>query len=302
VTPEDAASVVAELVRIFRDHGARDARAKCRFAFLVEEWGISRLREELARRLDRELEPAGRDVRARFHHSDHLGVTPQTQPGVVAVGLRVPMGRMDPIQMEELARLAQDYGHGEIRLTTAQNAILPHVPDSHLDSLLDEGLLQEFTPAPSRFRRNVVACTGTDFCNLAQIDTKGQAEQLARALEQRLVNIGTPLSIHWSGCPAGCGNHQAADVGFRGLKTKIDGQLVDAVAIYVGGRTGPDAVRGQQILDVVPCDQALPDVVAKVITDLAQQPQSSVVTELPETPTNPGSSVARRAETSLPLD
>ena len=302
VTPEDAAGVVADLVRIFRDHGTRDARAKCRFAFLVEEWGIPRLREELARRLDRELEPAGRDVRARLHHCDHLGVTPQTRPGAVAVGLRIPMGRMDPIQMDEVARLAEDYGNGEIRLTTAQNAILPNVHDNRLDSLLDEGLLQEFTPTPSRFRRNVVACTGTDFCNLAQIDTKGHAEKLASALEERLVNIGAPLSMHWSGCPAGCGNHQAADIGFRGLKARIDGQLVEAVAIYLGGRTGPDSVSGQQILDVVPCDQALPDLVAKVISNFAQQAQSSVVTELPEIPSTLDLPSHAAPETSRPLD
>jgi ferredoxin-nitrite reductase len=283
VTPEDAAGVVAELVRIFRDHGPRDARAKCRFAFLVEEWGIPRLREELGRRLGRDLEPAGRDVRARLHHTDHLGVTPQTHPGAVALGLCVPMGRMDPIQMEELARLAEDYGNGDIRLTTAQNAILPNVPDNRLDLLLDEGLLQEFTPTPSPFRRNVVACTGTDFCNLAQIDTKGHAEQLSIALEQRLVNIGAPLTMHWSGCPAGCGNHQAADVGFRGLKAKIDGQLVEAVAIYVGGRAGPDAVHGYQILDVVPCDKALPDVVAKVIDNLGQHAESPLAAARPFT-------------------
>ncbi len=304
VTPEDAAGVVAELVRIFRDHGPRDARAKCRFAFLVEDWGVPRLREELARRLGRDLEPAGRDVRAHFHHSDHLGITRQTRPGAVAVGLRIPMGRMDPIQMEELARLAEDYGNGEIRLTTAQNAILPNVPDSRLDSLLDEGLLQEFTPAPSSFRRSVVACTGTDFCNLAQIDTKGHAEKLASALEQRLVSIGAPLTMNWSGCPAGCGNHQAADIGFRGLKAKIDGQLVEAVAIYVGGRTGPDAARGRQILDVVRCDEALPDVVAKIISDFEKQDQSPVVTEkyLPAVLSPQDSPLPATPGSSLPLD
>jgi len=286
VTPEDAAGVIAELVRIFRDHSPRDARAKCRFAFLVEEWGIPRLREELAQQLGRDLEPAGRDVRAHVHHSDHLGITQQTRPRAVAVGLRIPMGRMDAVQMEELARLAEDYGNGEIRFTTGQNAILPNVPDNRLDLLLDEGLLQEFTSAPSPFRRNVVACTGTDFCNLAQIDTKGHAEKLSSALEQRLVNIGAPLTMHWSGCPAGCGNHQAADIGFRGFKAKIDGRLVEAVAIYVGGRTGPDAARGQQILDIVPCDEALPDVVTKVISDFDKQAQSPSVAKkyLPETP------------------
>ncbi len=304
VTPDDAAGVVTELVRIFRDHGPRDARAKCRFAFLIQEWGIPRLREELARRLGRDLEPTGRDIRARFHHSDHLGVTHQNLPGTVAVGLRVPMGRMDPVQMEELARLAENYGNGEIRLTTGQNAILPNVPDSRLDSLIDEGLLQEFTPAPSAFRRNVVACTGTDFCNLAQIDTKRHAEVLSTALEQRLGTNGAPLTIHWSGCPAGCGNHQAADIGFRGLKARIDGKMIDAVAISVGGRTGPDAAPGREILEVVPCDKGLPDVVAKVINNFEKYVESPLGAEkhFAEPPTPQGLSLTATPESSLPLD
>jgi ferredoxin-nitrite reductase len=37
VEPADAARVAAELIRIFRDHGPREARSKCRFAFLIEE-------------------------------------------------------------------------------------------------------------------------------------------------------------------------------------------------------------------------------------------------------------------------
>jgi ferredoxin-nitrite reductase len=270
VTQSEAAPLAAELVRIFRDHGPRDARSKCRFAFLVEEWGAARVREELARRLGRELEPAGRDVRPDSHHSDHLGVMQQNLPGVMAVGIRVPVGRLDPRQMIELARLAEVYGSGEIRLTMAQNAIIPNVEAEQLDGLLEEGLLQEFTPAPSPFRRNVVACTGTDFCNLAQIDTKRHAEELADALEKRLGTTREPLSFHWSGCPAGCGNHQASDIGFRGLKTNINGELVEAVAIYVNGRIGPAATAGIQVLDVVPCDRNLASVVARVIDGRAR--------------------------------
>jgi ferredoxin-nitrite reductase len=265
VTQEDAPVVASELVRIFRDYGPRDARAKCRFAFLIEEWGVARLRAELCQRLQRTLEPAGREVRPEFHHSDHLGVIQQNRPGLLAVGVRVPVGRMDPGQMDELARLAETYGNGEIRLTMDQNVILANIPEQRLDSLLEESLLQEFTPKPSPFRRNVVACTGTDFCNLAQIDTKGRAEELSTALEEKLGTIGQPLSFHWSGCTAGCGNHQAADVGFRGLKSKINGELVEAVASYVNGQMGPAAAAGEQILEVVPCDHNLANVVVRVI-------------------------------------
>jgi ferredoxin-nitrite reductase len=277
VTQEDAPLIAAELVRIFRDHGPRDARAKCRFAFLIEEWGITRLRDELCQRLGRTLEPAGRDVRPDFHHSDHLGVMQQNRPGLLAVGVRIPVGRMDPGQMDELARLADTFGNGEIRLTMDQNAILPNIPEERMDSLLEESLLQEFTPRPSPFRRNVVACTGTDFCNLAQIDTKHHAEQLSAALEQKLGTNGEPLSFHWSGCTAGCGNHQAADVGFRGIKTKINGELVEAVAIYVNGRLGPAAAAGEQILEVVPCDRNLVNIVAGVMSGLERYADSAGV-------------------------
>jgi ferredoxin-nitrite reductase len=259
-----AAQLVAALVGIFRDHGPRDARSKCRFAFLIEEWGVARLREELAQRVDHYLEPAGRDVRSQYH-SDHLGITPQKQPGYRSVGLCVPMGRLYPEQMDEMARLAEEYGDGEIRLTTGQNAILVNVHGDRLDSLMEEDLLTELSPKPSPFRRKMVACTGTDYCNLAQIDTKGQANELSRRLEEKLGTAGRAVSLHWSGCPAGCGNHEAADIGFRGFKSRVDGKMVDAVAIYMGGRTGPDAAAGKETMEFVPLDDNLPEVVAKLI-------------------------------------
>ena len=258
------ARLVAELVRIYRDHGSRDARAKCRFAFLIAEWGLPRLRQELAQRVEWDLEPAGRDVRSTFH-SDHLGVAPQPQPGKRAVGLCVPMGRMHAGQVEEIARLADAYGNGEVRFTTGQNAIIPNVTEDGLGGLLAEELLQEFPHRPAPLRRAVVACTGTDYCNLAQIDTKGYAAALTDKLEEQLGGMSIPVSMHWSGCPASCGNHQAADLGFRGLKARINGKLADAVAIYSGGRTGPGAVAGREILELVPCDEKLPEVVANLI-------------------------------------
>jgi ferredoxin-nitrite reductase len=259
-----AARVAAELVRIYRDHGPREARSKCRFAFLITEWGLPRLRQELAHRVEWELEPAGRDVRST-QHSDHLGITPQTQPGKRSVGLCVPMGRMNPDQMDALAWLSELYDNGEIRFTTGQNAIIPNVKEANLDSLLEEDLLQEFQYQPSNLRRAVVACTGTDYCNLAQIDTKGYAIALAAKLEEKLGDVSVPVSMNWSGCPAACGNHQASDIGFRGMKARIDGKMIDAVAIYTGGRTGPASVAGEEILELIPCDEALADVVANVI-------------------------------------
>ncbi|HEY6272807.1 MAG TPA: hypothetical protein VIX19_12565, partial [Terriglobales bacterium] len=259
-----AVEVVLELVGIYRDHGPREARAKCRLAFLIAEWGLPRLRAELVSRLGSGPGPAGTDVR-QSRHSDHLGITSQQQLHRVAAGLSVPMGRVDPRQLTEIARLAGEYGDGSIRFTTGQNVIIPNIAKERLEELQNEPLLEELTTAPSAFLRGLVACVGTDFCNLAQIETKQRALELSQALDERLGREHGALSIHWSGCPAGCGNHQAADIGLRGLRANVGGQIIEAVAIYAGGKTGPRAVAGTEVLAAVPCDASLPDVVANVI-------------------------------------
>jgi ferredoxin-nitrite reductase len=267
VEPVQAVEVVVELIKIFRDHGPRGSRTKCRFAFLIEEWGIPKLRNEVVARLHRELAPAGDDQR-ETGQADHLGVTAQRQPGYLAIGLCVPTGRIHPDHLQELARLAETYGNGQIRFTVSQDVIIPHVPESRLTRLLEEPLLDTFSPEPSPFFRKMVACTGTDFCNLAVIETKSHALELSKALEQRLGPQFDPTSIHWSGCPAGCGNHQAADIGLRGMKVNIGGKPVDAVAIYVGGRTGRQPRPGKLIMELVPCDEALPDVMVTILKHL----------------------------------
>lgn len=265
IGPSGAADVVTELIRIYRDHGPRGARGRCRFAFLVEEWGLRRLRAVLTDRVGRELALAGRDPRSS-RHADHLGIARQPGGQLASVGLCVPTGRVTPDDLYELARLADGYGTGHLRLTTAQNVIIPGVSLHRVQQLLHEPLLAKFSPSASRFVRGLVTCIGTDFCNLALIDTKGPALALARTLESRLGTAGAPLTMHWSGCQAGCGNHQAADIGLRGHRATVDGKVVDAVAIYVRGRTGPDAAAGEEILETVPCD-ALPDVIERLVAD-----------------------------------
>jgi ferredoxin-nitrite reductase len=109
---------------------------------------------------------------------------------------------MDPEQTSELAHLSETYGNGQLRFTTGQNVIIPNVPSSRVTALSQEPLLREFSPAPSPFVRGLVACTGTDYCNLAIIETKQRAVELSRAVEQRLGKNFPSMAIHWSGCPA----------------------------------------------------------------------------------------------------
>ena len=259
--PENREPAPRRSIAQHREHGPR------RLAHLIAEWGMEELRYVLCERLMRPLEDAGEDMRRRGHHGDHLGVNPQRQEGLRSVGLSVITGRLRADQMTDLARLADEYGSGGIRLTTDQNAILAGVPVQRIPALLREPLIQEFSPAPSPFFRGMVACTGTDYCNLAQIDTKSYAVWMSQRLEEKLGADHRPMTIHWSGCPAGCGNHQAADLGFRGLRANMGGQIVDAVAIYTGGRTGPGAAAGQEVIDIVRIDENLPDIVAGIVRD-----------------------------------
>ncbi|MBM3941356.1 MAG: ferredoxin--nitrite reductase [SAR202 cluster bacterium] len=265
VTPQNAARLAAQVTLLFRDEGVREQRNKVRLAFLIQAWGVDKFRAALEDRWGLPLERAGRDVRHAVH-TDHLGVQRQKQPGMYSVGLCVPTGRITSERMQELALLADRYGSGHVRLTNAQNAILVNVPQHRLTALLSEPLLRELSPVPSAFHRGLVTCTGVDYCNLALIETKGTGLALSNALARRFPGASN-LTMHWSGCPAGCGNHQAADVGFQGAKARVNGQVVDAVSIFVGGRTGTEPKPGEKIMELIPVDM-LEEVVPVVLRHL----------------------------------
>ena len=252
----------AEIALIFRDYGPREARSKARLAFLIAEWGIARFRETLEARLGSTLPRAGRDARSE-RVVDHVGVYRQREPGLNYVGMKTPVGRVTGEQLIELARLAEAYGRGELRTTPHQNVILPHVHDARLGALLEEKLLRALPYNPPEVERGLAACTGTDFCNLALIDTKTRAMALAREFTARGA-AAKPLSIRWSGCPASCGNHHTADIGLQGCKVKVNGKIVDGVHVFVGGTSGPAARAGLRILEDLPCDQ-LPEVLDRLV-------------------------------------
>jgi len=259
VTPDEAAAVCSHIVFIFRDHGARELRTKARLAFLIESWGVAKFRSELERRVDRPLASAGKDQRAP-KHTDHVGVFRQKQTGLNYVGLVVPVGRVTSEQMLQVAELAENYGNGQLRLTVGQNLIIPNVPDAKVGELTTEPVLQELRYDPSEVMRGLVSCTGMDYCHFALIETKGWALKTARALETKLGKT-QPLRMHWSGCPAGCGNHAVADIGLLGKNIKMNGEAIEAVDVFAGGAAGCEPNFPVKIMEDVPCED-LPDVIA----------------------------------------
>ncbi len=259
---EEGATVCGHITMIFRDHGFRETRTRARLAFLVDEWGVERFRAELELRMGHTLASAGKDMRAK-RRNDHSGILRQKQKGLNYAGLNVPVGRITTEQPVEAARLSEAYGSGDIRLTTDQNIIIANVPDQKLTDMTEEPLLRELRYDPSEIMRGLVSCTGIDYCHLALIETKELAMKTARDLEQKFSRT-KPIAIHWSGCPAGCGNHAVADIGLLGKNTRVDGNIVDAVDIFFGGRAGSGAKPPLKVLENVPCSE-LPRILERVI-------------------------------------
>lgn len=253
VRPDEVVEVCAGIVLLYRDHGNRELRTQNRLAFLLDEWGEEKFRAALEARLGRALTPAGTDARKSVK-SDHAGIFRQKQPGLNYVGMKVAVGRIAAEALLGVAALAERYGTGEIRISPAQALIIPNVPDKRIGSLLDEPLLRELPYNASEVFKGLVSCVGNDYCNLAVIETKSRAMEVANRLESTLQGV-KPISMHWSGCPAGCGNHLVADIGLLGKRVKVNGEVVDAVDVFVGGRAGPDPRLAVKIMEDVPCEK-----------------------------------------------
>jgi ferredoxin-nitrite reductase len=193
---------------------------------------------------------------------DHLGIHPQKPRSIHdvdklhSVGCLVPVGRITSAQLRGVAGVAERYGSGDIRITVGQNLVIVNIPESRIGALADEPIFQELPYNPSPIMRGLVSCTGNDYCHMALIDTKSYAIDIARALEKRTEGKKIqPLTIHWSGCPAGCGLHQVATIGLQGCRSRVNGQVVDAAHVCVNGRSGPQPVVASDLMYDVPCDK-----------------------------------------------
>jgi len=112
------------------------------------------------------------------------------------------------------------------------------VPEANLPALKAELDEMGFDYQPSNFRKGCVSCTGIEFCNLAVSETKNRMLELITQLENNSGWYHDKIRIHFSGCPSSCGQHQIADIGFRGARTKVNGEMVDAFDAFIGGRLG----------------------------------------------------------------
>ncbi|WP_331234770.1 nitrite/sulfite reductase [Natronorarus salvus] len=265
VTPGEAVDVAAGISALFRDHGDRENRYNARIKFLMDEWGPEEFRRVLQDEyVEFEMHEAGEDLRSEYSynagtahgHGDHVGVHEQ-RDGSNYVGLNVLVGRIGADEALELADVADRHGSGEVRLTQRQNVILTDVPDENVDELLAEPVLEYYSPDPHAFQRGSIACTGTEFCSLSIVETKNRQVRYSRWLTE---NVELPedvedFHIHLSGCTASCAQPQIADISLRGMKTRKDGEPVEAFDIGLAGGLGEQPEFARWVRQRVPADE-----------------------------------------------
>ncbi|HVF10946.1 MAG TPA: nitrite/sulfite reductase [Abditibacteriaceae bacterium] len=248
IPPEQALAVLEAITAIYRDHGYRKSRKHARLKYLVADWGAAKFRARVEEYLGyklRDAEPENDDVPG---YQDRLGVHPQPQAGLSFIGVTVVAGRITSDQIEEVAKLSEEFGTGEVRLTVMQNFYLINIPNEKVEAVLARldaiGLPVESSPVT----RGVIACTGIQFCNLAVTETKERAQNLVQVLEGK-VNWRESefFRINVNGCPNSCGQHWIADVGLQGCTKKVDGQLVEHFDVFLGGSLGGKAAFNRRI-------------------------------------------------------
>jgi len=251
--PQDKAYAVVEAVlRIFKEQTElreNRTRARIKYLFMRHGWTAETMLEAIETKLGYKLDPSPveEDVVPADVYRDHIGITPQLQPGLSAVGASVMGGRLTGDQLIQLADLAEEFGDGQLRATIMQNIVLVNVPNARTRDLVhalgEIGLHVEVTP----FWRGAIACTGTEFCKLAIAETKAFSKWLTSEMEERLPGFDQQIKLHVTGCTNSCGQSWIADIGLEGKKIKKDGKMVDAFYFCVGGAVGKYAAIARQI-------------------------------------------------------
>jgi len=263
------------VVSLFRDYGYRRLRAKARLKFLVKDWGPEKFRAVLeAEYLRRPLidGPAPRPV---VRPIDHVGVQ-RLRNGLNAIGVAPIAGRVSGTILTKIADLAEEVGSDRIRFTPYQKLIVLDVPDDRVDWLTGELEKLGLPAIPSPWRRNLMACSGIEFCKLSFAETRKRAQVLVPDLEQRLADLNAaldvPVTVNINGCPNSCARIQVADIGFKGQVVEDgDGGHTEGFQVHLGGSLGQDGNFGRKLRQHKVTGAELGDYIERVVRNFIKQ-------------------------------
>jgi sulfite reductase (ferredoxin) len=266
---DEVPEVWAAVTSVFRDYGYRRLRSKARLKFLIKDWGIEKFREVLETEyLHRPLidGPAPEPVK---HPIDHVGVQ-RLKNGLNAVGVAPIAGRVSGTILSTVADLAEQAGSDRIRFTPYQKLVMLDIPDDKLDDLIAGVEALGLQSRPSHWRRNLMACTGIEFCKLSFAETRGRAQGLVPELERRLEDINAsldvPITVNINGCPNSCARIQVADIGFKGqMVDDGHGGSVEGFQVHLGGSLGLDSGFGRKLRQHKVTSDELGDYIERVV-------------------------------------
>jgi sulfite reductase (NADPH) hemoprotein beta-component len=266
------------IMRVYNLYGRRDNKYKARIKILVHEIGHDKFRAEVeaeyASRPHPSTEVEERELKriaayfappafeklprwsagfeeARLANPDfarwaknNLGAHRIEGYAIVNVSLKpeggIP-GDATAAQMRVLADLAERYSFDELRVSHAQNIVLPHVRKDDLlavwQALGEAGL----AAANHGLVGDIIACPGLDYCALATARSIPVAQAISRkfADSKKQDEIGK-LKINISGCINACGHHHVGHIGILGLDKKGE----EFYQITLGGSSAEQASIG----------------------------------------------------------
>ena len=273
--PEDEIiSYLEACLRVYNRHGRRDNKYKARIKILVHELGVDEYRrqveEEFAHMRTLGLNPPTEEldrIRPFFANpayeqglSDDIDrsdpafalwvdrqVAAHKQPGYAIVNISLkPRGGIpgdaSAEQIKLAADLAENYSFDELRVTHAQNLVLPHVKKADLYAIWQKLDAAGLAEANLDLITDIIACPGLDYCSLAN----ARSIPLAQKLSERFASIDQQkdlgeLKVKISGCINACGHHHAGHIGVLG----VDRKGVENFQLSLGGSGAEDASVGQ---------------------------------------------------------
>ena len=261
--------VWAAVTSVFRDYGYRRLRSKARLKFLIKDWGIEKFRDVLETEYLKRPLVDGPAPEPLKHPIDHVGVQ-RLKNGRNAVGIAPIAGRVSGTVLTAVADLAQRAGSDRIRFTPYQKLVILDVPDDKLDDLIAGVEALGLRSRPSHWRRNLMACTGIEFCKLSFAETRGRAQGLVPELERRLEDINArldvPITVNINGCPNSCARIQVADIGFKGqMVDDGHGGSVEGFQVHLGGSLGLDSGFGRKLRQHKVTSDELGDYIERVV-------------------------------------
>jgi sulfite reductase (NADPH) hemoprotein beta-component len=273
VKADDLLSYIEACLRVYNRYGRRDNIYKARIKILVHEIGADDYRRQVAEEFAHvktlgidpplaELErisaffaaPAfdAADVEPDRSDPDFAvwldqNVKPHKQAGYAIVNISLkPIGGIpgdaSSAQIDVMADLAEKYSFDELRVTHAQNIVLPHVAKRDLYTVWQALREADLANANLDLISDIIACPGLDYCSLANARSIPIAQKIATrfADAERQRDVGE-LKLKISGCINACGHHHAGHIGILG----VDKKGVENYQLTLGGSGAEDVSIGK---------------------------------------------------------